>query len=430
MPYILNKTNGTELTVVQDASLDLTTDLAFLGKNYAGYGEVQNENFLKLLENFSNLTPPVKPIDGQLWYDSLNKKLNVYNNDRETWKKIANLEVDSEANIPTSNKEPTKGDLWYNTDTDQLNVYNGVEFIVVGPPVGSDVRAQWRGDFEFDSPDSKSYNIKAIIGASNDPVAVVSAEPYTLDAYENSTSLPAYPVRTDNFTKVVRGITLVGADPVSGSTRKEVTGLAEDLFFWGTAAESLHALTASTSTYSSGISYRTTNSTNIFLVPFVSSTPEANSDFFVDPDTGQGLRYQPSSGILYATASAALYADIAERYHADSYYEPGTVLVIGGEAEVTIGHKHGDTAVAGIVSKNPAYRMNDDAGSDETHPHIALKGRVPCKVIGPVKKGDLLVTSSYPGYAERAADHDSPNAIVGRALESFNGVKGVIEVKI
>ncbi len=435
MPYILNKTNGTELTTVQDASLDLTTDLAFVGKNYAGYGETQNENFLKLLENFSNVTAPGKPIDGQLWYDSVNKKLNVYNSEREAWKKIGNLEVESETNIQT--KEPTRGDLWFNTDNDQLNVYNGTEFIVVGPPVGSDIRAQWRGDFEFNSPDSKSYNIKAIIGASNDPVALVSAEPYTLDDYRNSTTLPTYPVRTDDFVDIRRGITLVGAvtatnafGVVYASSRKEMTGLAEDSFFWGTAAEALHSLSATTSTYSAGISYKTTNSTDIFLVPFVSSNPSSSSDFFVDPDTSQGLRYQPSSGILYAVASSALYADIAERYYADTYYEPGTVLVIGGANEVTICHKHGDVAVAGIVSKHPAYRMNEGVGTDETHPHIALKGRVPCKVIGPVKKGDLLVTRSYPGYAEKATDHDSPHAIIGRALEDFNGVKGLVEVKV
>jgi hypothetical protein len=142
------------------------------------------------------------------------------------------------------------------------------------------------------------------------------------------------------------------------------------------------------------------------------------------------MQYQPSTGRLYTVATSALYADIAERYEADSYYEPGTVLVIGGPKEVTICHSHGDIKVAGIVSQNPAYRMNDEAGTDETHPHIALKGRVPCKVIGPVKKGDLLVTSSYPGYAERATDQDSPNAIIGKALEDFNGVKGLVEVKV
>lgn len=424
MPYILNKTNGTIVATVDDASLDLTTDLVFLGRNYAGYGEVQNENFLKLLENFSNRTAPTKPIEGQLWFDSVNKRLNVYDN--AYWKTVANLEVASEANIPSSTKFPTKGDLWYNTDTEQVNVFNGTSFVVIGPPVGSDTRAQWRGDFEFNIPDSKNYNVKAVIGSANEVIAVVSADGYDLTDYALSASSPDYPIRTDQFTKIARGITLVGADPITGSTRKEVTGLAEDLFFWGTAAESMYALAATTASFSSGISYTYTNTNVKFNVPFVAQS-EANSSVCF---ANTGLQFNPSEGRLYTIATSALYADIAERYHADAYYEPGTVLVIGGEKEVTMSHAHGDIKVAGIVSKNPAYRMNDEAGTDETHPHIALKGRVPCKVIGPVRKGDLLVTSSYPGYAERATDNDSPNAIIGRALENFNGVKGQIEVKV
>lgn len=424
MPYILNKTNGTIVATVDDASLDLTTDLTFLGRNYAGYGEVQNENFLKLLENFSNRTAPTKPIEGQVWYDSVNKKLNVYDN--AYWKTVANLEVSSEANIPTFTKSPTKGDLWYNTDSNQLNAFNGTEYIVIGPPVGSDTRAQWKGDFEFNIPDSKNYNIKAVIGSSNEVIAIVSADGYDLTDYSLSASSPDYPTRTDQFTKVARGITLVGADPITGSTRKDVTGLAEDLYFWGTAAEALHSLTATTSTFSSGLSYTYTSSADFFNVPFMTIAGNNSSVCYANT----GLQYQPSTGRLRTIATSALYADIAERYHADSYYEPGTVLVIGGTAEVTIGHEHGSTAVAGIVSKNPAYRMNEEAGPDETHPHIALKGRVPCKVVGPIKKGDLLVTSSYPGYAERATDRDSPNAVIGKALEDFNGVKGLIEVKV
>jgi hypothetical protein len=428
MPYILNKTNGQQITIVQDASLDQTTDLIFVGRNYAGYGEIQNENFLKLLENFSNVTPPANPIVGQTWYNNTNNTLSVcYAEASGTIAaKFKTLAVSNiGASAPT---DAVIGELWYNLGSDQLNVWNGSEYIVVGPPVGSDIRAQWRGDFEFDSPDSKNYNVKAVVGSANEVVAVISAKPYTLDEYQNSTSLPAYPVRTDSFTKIERGITLVGADTVTGSTRKEVTGLAEDLYFWGTAAESLHALTATTSSFSSGLAYTYTvpSPSDKHPVTFVSTGTMNSSICYVNT----GLAYQPQTGVLFTVASSARYADIAERYHADAYYEPGTVLVIGGNAEVTMGHAHGDSKVAGIVSKNPAYRMNDEAGPDETHPHIALKGRVPCKVIGPVRKGDLLVTSSYPGYAERATDHDSPNAIVGRALEDFNGVKGLIEVKV
>lgn len=126
----------------------------------------------------------------------------------------------------------------------------------------------------------------------------------------------------------------------------------------------------------------------------------------------------------------ATYADLAERYAADAEYEPGTVLVIGGTAEVTTTTRHGDTARAGIVSTDPAYTLNAEAGSNLTHPYIALAGRVPCKVKGFIRKGELLVTSTEAGYAEAAHANDHPNAVLARALEDFEGTFGIIEVMV
>jgi hypothetical protein len=152
--------------------------------------------------------------------------------------------------------------------------------------------------------------------------------------------------------------------------------------------------------------------------------------------TAQSIRSTGSSQIFgtWTLASGATfqatYADLAERYHADNNYVSGTVLIVGGINEVTITSIRANTAVAGIVSTSPAYTLNAQAGDDTTHPYIALKGRVPCKVIGPILKGDLLVTSSVPGYAERAHTHDHPNAVLGRALEEFGGNDGVIEVMV
>jgi len=105
--------------------------------------------------------------------------------------------------------------------------------------------------------------------------------------------------------------------------------------------------------------------------------------------------------------------------------------MLGGEKEVTLAREHATTAVAGIVSTKPAYMLNSEAGSDETHPFIALKGRVPCKICGPVKKGDLLVSSGYKhGYATKKQDHDSSDAVIGKALQDHAGPFGVIEVKV
>jgi hypothetical protein len=98
---------------------------------------------------------------------------------------------------------------------------------------------------------------------------------------------------------------------------------------------------------------------------------------------------------IFATSQQALYADLAEKYISDAAYEPGTVVVFGGSAEITVTDKVADTRVAGIISTDPAYVMN--AGIDGLL--VAMRGRVPCKVIGPVAKGDLLVTSHREGYA-------------------------------
>lgn len=124
----------------------------------------------------------------------------------------------------------------------------------------------------------------------------------------------------------------------------------------------------------------------------------------------------------------ATYADLAEYYSADAEYEPGTVLVFGGDAEVTTTTLRDDTRVAGIVTTDPAYIMNE--GLEGTRVCIALAGRVPCKVVGRVKKGDLLTTAASAGYAVKAMD-PKLGSIIGKALEDKDyGEAGVIEVAV
>ena len=122
---------------------------------------------------------------------------------------------------------------------------------------------------------------------------------------------------------------------------------------------------------------------------------------------------------LHGIATQAEYADLAELYSSDSEYEPGTVLMIGGEAEVTQTTEAFSPEVFGIVSTNPAYLMN--SAMEGTTVAVALEGRVPCKVIGPVRKGQRLVSSEEPGVARAVSDYEKQEAldwyrIVGRAL--------------
>lgn len=421
MPYILNKTNGTIVATVQDASLDLTTDLIFVGRNYAGYGEWQNENFLKLLENFANTIYPPKPIEGQLWYDTANKRINAYDN--VSWKSLANLAVKESVE---SIVEPKQGDLWYSTLEEQLYAYNGEDFVLIGPPSGADTRAQWRGDIEDGAEDrAKKYIIKAIVGINNEVVAVASAETFVV-GLATEAPFPKYPIFNSASTSTVsKGITLVGADYLTG--RSEDAGI----YFWGTAR---HAVDANTATTTLGITMQIPPATGSFPIPFVNTSTSitnasqiySTSTFFYNPDEDS-----VNAPIFRGIATSAYYADLAERYAADKTYEYGTVLVIGGDKEVTTTSVFADTRVAGIVSKNPAYMMNSDAGTDETHPYIALKGRVLCKVVGPISKGDLLVTSNYPGHAARFNSFNPPaGSVIGKSLQDYTGEFGIIEVLV
>ena len=121
---------------------------------------------------------------------------------------------------------------------------------------------------------------------------------------------------------------------------------------------------------------------------------------------------------IYGHEVESTYADLAERYEADKKLAVGTVVVFGGDKEVTECLEEIDVSVAGIISGKPALKMNSDAGSDDTHPYIALKGRVPCQVIGRVHKGDLLVTSSTPGFAKSVGKVDMGIAVFAKAIET------------
>jgi hypothetical protein len=130
---------------------------------------------------------------------------------------------------------------------------------------------------------------------------------------------------------------------------------------------------------------------------------------------------------VFARATTAAYADLAEKYTADADYEPGTVIMFGGSSEVTQCNHDMCSAVAGIISTQPAYLMNTEL----EHKHVAvvaLIGRVPCQIQGPVKAGDLMVSAGN-GRA-RSETSPAPGTIIGKALQSFAGDIGVVEVAV
>ena len=122
----------------------------------------------------------------------------------------------------------------------------------------------------------------------------------------------------------------------------------------------------------------------------------------------------------------ATYADLAEKYLSDAFYEPGTVVVFGGKKEITISTQAESRNIAGVISSYPAYILNAECQG----PEVALLGRVPCRVVGKIKKGDMMVASSTPGVATASQD-PKMGSVIGKALADYDSDNvGLIEVVV
>jgi hypothetical protein len=194
MAYTVNKTSSGSYTV-QDGVLNTQTDLSFIGKGYAGYGETIAENFLHLLENFANTSAPSRPIQGQLWYDSASSQLKVYSG--------ANF-VPAGGGVPYVTSAPStlaQGDLWIDSDTEQLYFYNGSNNVLVGPPASTGTTNGFIYESILDSADN-SKNVTKWYNNGN-LIAVISETEFT-----PKTTL-------SGFATIKKGITLSTA--ISGN---------------------------------------------------------------------------------------------------------------------------------------------------------------------------------------------------------------------
>jgi hypothetical protein len=131
--------------------------------------------------------------------------------------------------------------------------------------------------------------------------------------------------------------------------------------------------------------------------------------------------------IVYAQATTALYADLAEVYEADADYAPGTVVSFGGSKEVTISTQYADSTVAGVISTNPSYLMNNGLTVDH-RAIVSLTGRVPTSVTGTVSKGSMMISAGNGRAMACAAP--AMGTVIGKALENFDGESGIIEIVV
>ncbi len=301
MPYTIDYSQSSKTAiVVNDGTIDTSTSIGLIGKNFTRFGETLNENMLHMLENFANSNAPNNPSEGQLWYDTSSSQLKVY--DSGVWSVL--LSGSGTTKIEFRNRKDTAG-LFHKT----------IEHIV-------------------------DSNIVTIM--TDDTTAWTPHNDEKLE--DGVTNL------STQFPTIAAGTTM------NNTTNYKFRGLA-------TSAE---------------------------------------------------------------------YADLAERYAADAEYDEGTVVRLGGTHEITQTMQAHDTDVFGIVSTAPGFEMNAAAGTDATHPFVALAGRVPCKVVGKVVKGQRIVSSNTPGHAMAiATPMDQCYAIIGRALESKDtDDAGTIEVVV
>jgi len=592
MPYIINRSDGSILLTLQDGTVDTSLSLGLVGKNYTGYGEIQNENFVYLLENFAGPNPPARPMKGQTWYDSENQLLNFYTGNE--WVPVGAAQSSDTPPIGVP------GAFWFNTITQQLYIFVNqvVGWQLIGPesiPNFKKTRAEARvlkdienidhaalvmvvdgedlaicvtENFVINTIDGfatliKGINIsgKAVIngnvvgnsststkletargingvafdGSKNITIKASTTNPlqrgtyltgsnfdgslavtWSVDATSNniigkvvvrdgSGNFSANDITANRFigklignVDIDEGVSYFNKIVCDDIEPRRFRGTAvaanrlspgcfiNEVFFDGsqnvtipTAANTLTGNRLASNVLESSLNVvGVLNSLNVRDTGIVVGVAESfklfvdNSRSIIEELSGQGLsftirdqigvglksslRFLPSTltlgnpsftadfnnsvdlglpqtrfanvyaGFFQGEATSAQYADLAEKYVADSDYEPGTVLEFGGSEEVSLASE-GSTKVAGVVSTNPAYLMNSDC-EGKFVAVVALQGRVPCKVVGPVSKGDMLV-SAGGGFA-KVEKIPAIGSVIGKSLVDFSGDNGVIEIAV
>ena len=479
MAYAIDRYNNTLLTTVEDGTVDQTTDLKFIGKNYAGYGEIQNENFLILLENFSGANQPARPISGQVWFDSGTSKLKFY--DGTQWRTTGGAEIGA--------TEPTGlaiGDFWWDSGNDQLYVYNGTNFVLIGPQNAGEGVTQMQSLEVLDTTSATRGLIASVI--EDETLFVIS--PIQFDLNDSEATL-----KTQGFDRIFKGVTLrntkLATDGVTSGTDRfhgtatnaeKLGGIAAANFVQTGAGNTVFAsaveapddgiligdsqdfqLIVDTNGFDGVIQNITNNGTiklkvtsgagTLTHVGTVTSTgivPSADNTFTLGSASlgwtnvyatnftgeaskaatlrvGSDFRSASSSAtnntvavrdatgniaanLFQGTATQARYADLAEKYTTAEELAPGTVVTVCAHEDHEVEAASIGTMAIGVVSTNPAVMMNSEAEGQ----YIGLKGRLPVRIIGAVKKGQAVYVDNN-GCASTSINGGS---LVGVALES------------
>ena len=487
MAYTINNTAGATLVTLADGTINTTaTDITLFGKGYAGFGERLNENLVKLLENFANTSAPTNKIKGQLWYDSLNNQIKIWNGSKFK-------PVGSSTNSATSPTNANTGDFWFDTNNSQFYVYNGTAWTLIGPTTvtGSGVTLVSAETVE----DNVGVNKRILKLITNDTtVGIVSAEQFTpgtaisgfatvykgitlstaisgnkftgtatdADALGGAVAANYLRSNIDDTTSGTLGIINDGGLTLGAGSDLTVTVSGTDVTFANTSSngdiiftvndggntkevlrlngasgriDSLRVgdliidgtqtiINTTTLSVEDNIIELNRNISSAAAMPNYSGIKVRRSEaalateenlYWVWDETFSDAGYGDAGGawtafrdqgeiasptlvdiranIVHATSTSAQYADLAERYATDTPVSVGDVVILGGTEEITKCIRELDDAVFGVVSERPAYLMNADAGNNDSHPMIALKGRVRVKISGTGRAGDRIVSA-------------------------------------
>ena len=464
MAYTISLTDGNVFATIADGTINTSSSMILVGKNYAGYGQFLDTNFIHLLENSSNTTAPSAPLTGQLWWDDGNGLLKVYNG--TTFKTVSAATASTSA---PSGSTSVVGDLWYDTTNAQLNVYTGTAWLLVGPQSTSGQGTS--GAIVATITDNLSVNHVVVqLWVNNLIVGMISKDaafvPGTAvgGGWGIQTIGPGITLATTvgGQTPLFNGIatsaqTLLGFNPnafMQTANNTFTSGTLSVINNTGLFVGLNSDFRATVSGTTVNLQNQTTNgnlniavspagnvtnaiqingSTGVVTIPSLTFT--ANGDITVNNILNGLGNAQGNIGnstayfnTIFAQATSAEYADVAERFAADTEYPAGTVVELGGTEEITSAKLELSNNVFGVISTRAAYLMNSRAGSDKTHPPVAITGRVPVRVVGRVSKGDRLVSAGN-GIARSAKPEEvTPYNVIGRALkDKLDEAEGVVE---
>lgn len=449
MAYTINLTNGNVFAVIPDGTTNTSSSMVLVGKNYAGYGEFLDENYIHLLENSSNSTAPSAPLTGQLWWDSTNLLMKVYNG--TAWKTIS--AATSSATAPVGN---VPGDLWYDSVNSQLNVWTGTAWLVVGPAYTSSEGKS--GTFSLTISDGATDHVVTALYVANTIVSISSADDAFTPVAPYSTAFPTIFKGTTVYTSGATGGNIVNTGNVYITSAGNATLNITDTSIEVTGNVIADAVTNSAGDIS--IAFTDTGNGNVYMTQgetylrvgessLVANTYGAFTNGYMGTELGittPSITHYGSNGVgnigssssyfnrVFATATTALYADVAERFAADEVMDAGTVVELGGQAEITKSLDDLSDKVFGVISTRAAYLMNGGAGTDQTHPPVAMTGRVPVRVVGQVFKGDRLVSagngiarSARPG--EATAFNTIGRALANKTTTEEGLVEAIVTIK-